>query len=64
MTSAIRRWLYWFKNFRNYPKELNRRAAVEQQLWNVYHGKQDPPDREKCREWALQLGVPDYWRVK
>ena len=59
--NTVRRWLYALRNLRNYGQELNRRAAVEQQLWNVYHGKRPLPDAEQCREWAVKLGVPEWF---
>lgn len=56
----MRRWLQLLRNFRNYPKELNRRAKVEQQMWDCYHGKAELPDKEQLRLWALELGVPEW----
>ena len=38
---------------------INRRVTVESQLWDMYQGKKELPDREKCREMALKLGVPN-----
>ena len=38
---------------------LNRRAAVEQKLWDMYHGKRDLPGKDECKEIALELGVPE-----
>lgn len=46
------------KWMREYELSLNRRAKVEQELWDIYHDKQPLPDKEKCRQWALALGVP------
>lgn len=40
-----------------WAKELNRRAVVEQTLWDIANGKRDVPTREECREWAVKLGV-------
>jgi len=37
---------------------LNRRAEVEQQLFDVANGKRTLPTAVECREWALRLGVP------
>ena len=60
--AALRRFKYWLLGFKNYPKELNRRANVEQELWNCYHGKSPLPDKNQCKDWALRLGVPDCFR--
>ena len=43
---------------REYEQGLNRRAEVEQKLW-LAAGGGPLPDREKCRGWALRLGVPE-----
>jgi len=64
MINKIRRLKYWFINFKNYPKELNNRAGIEQQLWDVYHNKRELPDREQCKQWAISLGVPNWWSNK
>lgn len=58
----LRRWRWVLVNFRNYPKELNRRVEVENELLMAASGKAPLPDREKCRELAMRLGVPDCWR--
>lgn len=44
---------------KHHPHEVNRRAAVEQQMWNVVNGKAPLPDIETIRSWATKLGVPD-----
>lgn len=43
-------------------KSLNTRATVEQELWDVYHGKRPLPDGEQCAEWARKLGIPEQFR--
>lgn len=43
----------------HYGHEINRRAAVEQEIWNAVNGKAPLPDVEQLRKWALKLGVPD-----
>jgi hypothetical protein len=43
---------------RNHGKSLNRRAVVEQFLWDCFHGKRPLPDKEACKHLALHLGVP------
>lgn len=60
----IRRLLWRLRNLRDGYHELNRRAAVEQELWNAANGKSPLPDREKLREWALKLGVPEEFRER
>jgi hypothetical protein len=55
--------IWRLRNLRNGYHELNRRAKVEQELWNVVNGKAPLPDQEKCRDWALRLGVPDEFRL-
>jgi hypothetical protein len=47
---------------RAYEISLNRRAEVEQELWDCSRGKKPLPDAKQCKEWALRLGVPDEWR--
>ena len=59
---SARRGVYVVRNYRNYAKDLNRRAAVEQQLWDCFHGKRTLPDRQQCAEWARKLGIPDEYR--
>lgn len=51
------RWLYVIRTYRNYANYLNVRVKVEQELWNCYRDKSPLPDKEKCREWAIRLGV-------
>lgn len=46
---------------RQYEVSLDRRATVEQELWNVYNGKTEIPEREQFKKWAQQLGVPVEW---
>jgi hypothetical protein len=38
---------------------LNRRAKIEQELFDCAVGKAPLPDKEKCKEWALRLGKPE-----
>jgi len=53
LTDAERAWM------RSYETSLNRRAAVEEVLFNVANGKRGPLTRDECRDLALKLGVPD-----
>lgn len=47
------RWRLW----KDSAEHLNRRAAVEQHLFDAAQGKKPLPDAEKCRELALKLGI-------
>lgn len=58
----FRRLIYAIKTFRDHGANLNRRAAVEQEMWHCVNGKQPMPDKEMLREWALRLGVPAYFK--
>lgn len=52
----LTRLRYKYLSFRDWAKQLNRRAAVEQHLWDCYHDKRALPSKEECREMALKLG--------
>jgi len=54
----VMRWRW----MRDYEISLNRRAEVEQELWDCARGRRALPDAEQCKQWALRLGVPDEWR--
>jgi hypothetical protein len=41
---------------------LNRRAAVEQEIWDCWYGRAPMPDKDKLAEWARRLGMPDEVR--
>ncbi len=56
---ALRRWKYRVLRFRDYGRDLNRRAKVEQELLDCARGTKPLPDRAQCREWAARLGVPN-----
>jgi hypothetical protein len=43
----------------HFGHELNRRTAVETEIWNAVNGRTPLPDVEQLRKWALKLGVPD-----
>lgn len=62
MIASIHRLFWRLLNLKDGYHELNRRAAVEQQLWLAASGKTPMPDRQQLREWALQLGVPSEFR--
>lgn len=40
-----------------WAKEINRRAGVEQLLWDIAAERCDIPTREMCREMAIKLGT-------
>jgi hypothetical protein len=46
-------------NIELYAKSLNTRVKVENELWQVAIGAAELPTREKCREWAQRLGIPE-----
>ena len=52
LTQSERDWM------RLYEKSLNRRAEVEEVLFEVARRKRDLLTREECRELAIKLGVP------
>ena len=60
----IKRLPALFRRIRDYDKDINRRAAVEQELLEVAAGKRQPPSPERCKELALRLGVPDEFKPK
>jgi hypothetical protein len=43
-------------------QSLNRRAEVEQMMFDAASGKRSMPTAEELREWALRLGVPDVFK--
>ena len=62
MIRALRRFLLRHRWQHDYEQSLNRRVQVEQELFDVANGKRPLPDREKCRELGLRLGVPEEWK--
>ena len=54
----VGRWMW----LREYEISLNRRAEVEQELFDAARGKRPLPDAEQCRKLAVRLGVPDKWK--
>jgi hypothetical protein len=60
---TILKAIWCLRNLRNGYYELNRRAKVEQELWDAANGKAPLPDQEKCRDLAVRLGVPDEFRL-
>jgi hypothetical protein len=49
---------------RKYEKSLNRRAEVEQHLFDCYHNKRPLPDAEECKSLALKLGMSNAPELK
>jgi hypothetical protein len=49
---------------RHHGDSINRRAVVEKYLFDACKGTEPLPDKEKCRELALKLGVPTNWDKK
>ena len=47
---------------REYELSLNRRVQVENYLLKAFGGDEELTDKDKCKELALKLGVPDSWR--
>lgn len=47
-----------------YAKSLNARVKVEDELWKVAIGDAPLPTKEKCREWAQRLGIPEDMLAK
>lgn len=46
---------------REWAPSLNRRAEVEQVLFDCAQGKRALPTREECHALATKLGVPEEW---
>ena len=42
-----------------HAREINRRAAVEQLMFDAARGKRAMPTADELRAWALRLGTPD-----
>jgi hypothetical protein len=53
LTTTERQWMG------TYEQSLNRRASVEQTLFDVANGKRGPLSAQECRELALKLGTPE-----
>lgn len=49
---------------RHHQDALNRRVKVERYLFKVVEGKKPLPDVKKCRQLAIDLGVPSEYRQK
>lgn len=62
MKRRFRAWVFATIRIRNYADDLNRRAAVEQEMLDAAAGRSPMPDAAKLRDWAACLGVPDWMR--
>ena len=60
----LRRLHYRVERFKSYGAEINRRAAVEAELFDMAAGKKPLPGADDCRRLAIKLGVPDECRTK
>ena len=60
----LHRLRYRVKHFKSYGAEINRRAAVEAELFDMAAGKKPLPGADDCRRLAIKLGVPDEYRTK
>lgn len=58
----LRRLRYRIAKFRGFGQELQRRGAVEAELFDMAAGKKPLPTADDCRRLALKLGVPDEYR--
>jgi hypothetical protein len=47
----------------SFRKSLIERVKVENELANIIAGKYPMPDKEKLKEWAIRLGVPEDART-
>jgi hypothetical protein len=56
--SARERLIRWLAGPTWIGDMLNRRATVEQYLWDVANGRREAPTPEEARAWAIKLGVP------
>lgn len=60
----LRRLRYRIAKFRSFGAEINRRAAVEAELFDMASGKKPLPTADDCRRLAIKLGVPDEYRIR
>lgn len=60
--ARLRRFLLRHQWLLAYERSLNRRAEVEQELFDASRGKRPMPSPAQLHKWATKLGVPDEWR--
>lgn len=58
MKYFLRRIKYKISLFNSLEDILNRRAEVENELYEIARGKRELPTREDCHRMAVRLGVP------
>jgi hypothetical protein len=56
--TRLQRWRFAIRFLWSAARSLNRRAEVEQVLFDVAAGKRPMLTREECRALALKLGTP------
>lgn len=44
-------------------QRFNRSSPIEEELMGIGMGKRDLPTREECKQWAIQLGVPQEFQI-
>lgn len=49
----------WREHSPRWAASLNRRATIEQLMFDAASGKRPMPTPDELREWALRLGTPD-----
>lgn len=60
----LRRWRDRIRFNAAYGRSLNRRAEVEQVLFDCASGVRPLPDAALCRQLALRLGTPEECSAK
>lgn len=58
----IRRLKMIFANVKGRSDDLSRRVTVENYLWGASAGRNPLPDKAKCKELAIKLGVPQKYQ--
>ena len=60
----LRRLQFWYiVIFVDRIDALRRRAKIENRLFN-YYSKKTSPTPEECLQMAVDLGVPDYIKIR
>ena len=64
MKLLIRRLYFWYVViFVDRIDALRRRVKIENKLFN-YYSKKTSPTPEECLQMAVDLGVPDYIKIR
>ena len=53
----------WWWMTRHRGRSLNRRAAVEIEMWDIINGRREMVTVAELRVWAIHLGVPDNFQA-